>query len=389
MRKFDRIILIVLDSLGVGAMPDAHEYGDAGVNTLGHLRQNIPEFSLPNLTEMGLFHVLDKTEGPACGAYGKMHEASIGKDTTVGHWELMGCIKEEPFPVYPDGFPDDLVKAFEKAIGRQVIGNRPASGTVIISELGDEHVSTGKPIIYTSADSVFQIAAHTGIIPLETLYSYCRTARKMLQGRHGVARVIARPFSGISGNYKRTHERHDYSLEPFCTTALDVLSSCNVPVTGIGKIWDIYAGKGISHTISSGSNRSGMVQLLTCLNRIRKGLVFINLVDFDMKFGHRRDPAGYYEALTEFDRFLPVLKAKMYPSDALIITADHGCDPYHTGTDHTREYVPVLLYGTYIKKGISVGTRRSFADLGSTILSMMSLLPRSFPGLSFADMVLM
>ncbi|MDD2715433.1 MAG: phosphopentomutase [Candidatus Wallbacteria bacterium] len=384
MLKIERLILIVLDSAGIGALPDAGDYGDCGTNTLGHIREKTPGFSLPNLYRFGLDILLGDPVHPTLGGYGRMAEKSCGKDTTVGHWEMMGCMLEKPFPVYPDGFPPELIAEFERKIGRKTIGNVKASGTEIIMKLGGEHLSTGFPIVYTSADSIFQIAAHEEVIPVEQLYEFCRIAREMLSGEHGVARVVARPFSGRQGSFQRTERRHDFSLEPFRKTALDHLLERGSTVHALGKINDIYAGKGISAHQHTSSNQDGMEKLLKCMNRVKKGLIFLNLVDFDMKYGHRRDVAGYYRALAEFDDFLPKLQAKLATTDCLILTADHGCDPTHTGTDHTREYVPIMSTGNHLRKNLDLGTRTSFADLGATTLQLFNVNPPDFPGHGFA-----
>ena len=345
----DRVILVILDSLGVGELPDASKYGDEGSNTLGNMARVLGGLNLPNFEQLGLGNII-RVEGvksvPHCqAAWGKMAEMSEGKDTTIGHWEIMGVITEKPFPVYPHGFPEDLIRRFEQIIGRKVLGNKVASGTVIIEELGQAHMRTGCPIVYTSADSVFQIAAHEEIIPLAELYRMCQTARKMLQGEHGVARVIARPFKGEAGHFERTANRHDFSLEPPRPTVLDVLVKNGHKTTGIGKIKDIFANRGITHHISIKNNTEGIRHIIEAIKSDDHGLVFANLVDFDMKYGHRNDPQGYARALEEFDRVIRDILEGLRETDILIFTADHGCDPTTPSTDHSREYVPLLVMG--------------------------------------------
>lgn len=366
-----RLIVIVMDSAGVGALPDADQYGDVGSDTLGHITENI-EVNLPNLAKLGLGNIVKlRGVGPVdsvAGAYGKMAEASAGKDTTTGHWEIAGIVLDQPFPTYPHGFPQEVIEAFEKITGRQTLGNKVASGTAIIDELGEEHMRTGNPIVYTSADSVFQIAAHEEIIPLDQLYAMCQQARDLLQGEHGVGRVIARPFVGQPGAFQRTTNRHDYSMQPPKENLLTVLTDNNVPVYAVGKIFDIYAGQGITDHVSIKSNLEGMEKTLEYLRgKADRGLIFTNLVDFDMVYGHRRNVQGYAQALEEFDGKLGELLAELKNGDVLVVTADHGCDPSYTGTDHTREYVPVMVVGDLIKTNITVGIRQSFADLGATI----------------------
>lgn len=364
-----RVFLIVLDSVGIGAMDDADKFGDAGTNTLRSASRGSC-FHVPNMEQMGLFNIdgMDWHEGvkkPTAG-YARMTEASQGKDTTIGHWEIAGLISHKPLPVYPQGFPDDVIEAFEKMTGRGVLCNKPYSGTEVIKDYGDEHVKTGKLIVYTSADSVFQIAAHESVVPVETLYEYCRMARKLLTGKHSVGRVIARPFVGESGAYVRTTNRHDFSLEPTGTTMLDVLKEAGKDVIGVGKIKDIFAGRGVTSYVYTKGNADGIDKTLGYLDQDFDGLCFINLVDFDMLYGHRNDIEGYAKALTEFDKALPSIIGKMREDDLLMITADHGCDPCFKGTDHTREYVPILAY----KKGmlgINLGTGKTFANIGQTV----------------------
>jgi len=379
MKMTKRVILIILDSVGVGELPDAHLYGDTGSNTLKNVAAAVGGIDVPNLADIGLGHIIDivgveKVDKPL-GAYGKMAEKSIGKDTTTGHWELAGRILESPFPTYPQGFPPDIIEEYKVAIGRDILGNIAASGTEIIQKLGKEHMETGKPIVYTSVDSVFQIAAHEEIIPLETLYEYCKIARKILQPPRGVGRVIARPFIGTPGNFVRTANRQDYSLEPPYPMLLDRLVESGLSVIGIGKIKDIYAGRGVTESISTKNNMDSIAKIIDAMKRTEKGLIFANLVDFDMYFGHRNDIKGYANSLEEFDREFPKILKVMKEEDILIITADHGCDPTMPGTDHTREYVPLIIYGQSVKAGVSLGTRQSFADVAATITGLLKTKP--------------
>ncbi|MFY9218624.1 MAG: phosphopentomutase [Tepidanaerobacteraceae bacterium] len=388
-----KVILIVLDSVGVGELPDAAKYGDEGSNTLGNVAKAVGGLSLPNMQKMGIGNIIDIEGVPAVkeptAAYGKAAEKSAGKDTTTGHWELAGVILDRPFPVYPDGFPPELIEEFEKRIGRKVLGNKVASGTEIIKELGDEHVKTGRPIVYTSADSVFQIAAHEEVIPVKQLYDICKIAREILRGEHGVARVIARPFVGKSGEYLRTYNRADFSLKPPHDTLLDKVVRAGMEVIGVGKIWDIFAGQGITKAMHTEGNMDGVDKTLEAIDMIQKGLVFSNLVDYDMLYGHRNDPVGYAKALEEFDGRLPEILEKLGDNDVLIITADHGCDPTTVSTDHSREYVPVLVYGDRIKAGVKLGTLSSFSDIGQTVTDFLGCLSlkngRSFKQLVFKD----
>jgi len=365
-----RVIIIVLDSAGIGELPDAAEYGDEGSNTLGNIAAAVPGFSLPNLEKLGLGNIdgivgFKAAEEPL-GCFGKMAERSVGKDTTTGHWELAGITLRKPFPVYPEGFPGDLVERFEKAIGTKTLGNYPASGTVIIKELGQQHVKTGYPIIYTSADSVFQIAAHEDVIPVQRLYEICRTAREILTGEHAVGRVIARPFTGSDGNYTRTANRRDFSLEPPEKTLLDHVKEAGLEVKAVGKIDDIFAGRGITQSIHVKDNMEGVDKTIGFIKERFSGLIFANLVDFDMYYGHRNDPDGYARALEEFDGRVPEIIDAMARQDILFITADHGCDPTTVSTDHSREYVPLLIYGKEIRIGVNLGTRKTFSDLAQT-----------------------
>ncbi len=375
-----RVFLIVLDSFGIGEMEDAQEYGDRGTNTIGSVSTS-NYFSIPNLQKLGLFNI----EGVQCSKQEKitqplamvarMKEASKGKDTTIGHWEIAGLISEKPLPTYPEGFPQEIIDAFVEATGRGVLCNRPYSGTQVIQDYGDEHRKTGKLIVYTSADSVFQIAAHEDEVPLETLYEYCRQARAILQGKHGVGRVIARPFTGTTGAYMRTSNRHDYSLLPPGKTLLDCLKEAGKDVIAVGKIYDIFAGRGITEFVYTKNNVEGIESTLEYLDRDFEGLCFINLVDFDMLYGHRNDIDGYAKALSYFDEKLPEIMEKMHREDVLIITADHGCDPgYLQSTDHSREYTPFILYQQQRKDHApNLGTRESFSDIAATILEYLEI----------------
>ncbi len=368
-----RIFLIVLDSFGIGEAPDAESFGDKGADTLGSIAGS-PKFKAENLRSMGLFNI----EGakPQSGvpnpmaAYARMTERSMGKDTTVGHWEIAGLVSPEPLPTYPNGFPEEIISAFSEATGRRVLCNKPYSGTAVIADYGDEQVKTGGLIVYTSADSVFQIAAHEDTVSVETLYEYCRIARRMLTGKHGVGRVIARPFVGESGNYTRTASRRDFSVEPHGRTLLDAVKDAGKEVIAVGKITDIFAGRGVTESVMTHGNTEGMKVSLQMAKRDFSGLCFINLVDFDMIYGHRNNTDGYAEAIAEFDSWLPSFLAELGDGDALIITADHGCDPGDTSTDHTREYTPMLLYGQGIR-AVDLGTRGTFADIAATVAEML------------------
>jgi phosphopentomutase len=372
MPPFERVIWIVLDSVGIGALPDAADYDDVGRDTLGHIAKSRP-LALPNLVSLGLANIapLAHLTPPALpeGCYGKGGTHSPGKDTTTGHWEMAGIWLPQAFPVYKHGFPRELIEKFEHAIGRKTIGNMPASGTEIIKELGEEHVRTGFPIVYTSGDSVFQIAAHEDVIPIAELYRMCEIARKMLDGPHKVGRVIARPFTGTPGNFRRTERRHDYAVEPPRPMLMDVLVEKKIPIFGIGKIHDIYNGRGVDHYATTKNNADGMSKLCARLDEQKNGLIFTNLVDFDMLYGHRKDVEGFAKSLEEFDLLLaPLLKA-MAPRDLLMITADHGCDPDPAWptTDHSREYVPIVAYSKAGKRGVNLGIRDTLADMGQTI----------------------
>jgi phosphopentomutase len=395
--QLDRIILIILDGVGVGALPDAAQYGppeaDPQANCLGNTARAIGGLALPNLGALGLGEItfiigtpgtdirqrvmagLDDTTPIAQpeGIYGRMAERSAGKDSTTGHWEIAGIVLDTPFPTYPHGFPPEVIAHFEAAIGRTVLGNRPASGTVIIQELGEEHLRTGSPIVYTSADSVFQIAAHEGIVPLEELYRWCAIAREQLQPPHSVGRVIARPFTGTPGNFTRTPHRRDFSLPPPQPTLLDVLHGAGYDVIGLGKIGDLFAGRGLTHSEHPGTDAETMDLTLRWLERDWRGLLFVNLVECDQVYGHRRNPQGYAGTLSAIDAWIPDIRARLGPTDAIFITGDHGTDPTVAGTDHTREYVPVLGYGAALRAGVNIGTRSSFADLGATIAAALGL----------------
>ena len=369
---FSRVVWIVLDSVGIGALPDAGEYGDTGRNTLGHIAQSRP-LSIPNVVQLGLTHIEPLAHLPPAhepsGCFGKGATRSPGKDTTTGHWEMAGIWLEQAFPVYPDGFPPEVMQAFERGIGRKTLGNKPASGTEILKELGAEHMRTGYPIVYTSGDSVFQIAAHEDVIAVPELYRYCEIARKILDGRHRVGRVIARPFVGSPGNFRRTERRHDYAVEPPRPTLLDVLAERDVSVLGIGKIHDIYNGRGVENYVTTKSNADGMEKLNTALERQQSGLIFANLVDFDMLYGHRKDVEGFAQSLEEFDSLLGPLLTRLGKTDLLLITADHGCDPDPAWptTDHSREYVPILAYSPGGQGGKNLGVRATLADMGQTV----------------------
>lgn len=372
MLRFDRVIWVVLDSVGIGALPDAGDYGDVGRNTLGHIAESRP-LKLPTLVELGLANIAPLAHLPAVdkprASYGKGATHSPGKDTTTGHWEMAGIWLQQAFPVYPHGFPPEVIGEFENQIGRKTIGNKPASGTEIIKELGEEHVRTGKPIVYTSGDSVFQIAAHEDVLPIAELYRVCEIARKILDGKHKVGRVIARPFAGTPGNFVRTSRRHDYAVEPPKPMLLDVLKARGVPVLGIGKIHDIYNGRGVEEYVTTKSNADGMENLEAATRERKSGLIFCNLVDFDMLFGHRKDVEGFAKCLEEFDAWLAGYLKMLREGDLLLITADHGCDPdpRWTTTDHSREYAPILAYAERSPQGNDLGIRKTLADMGQTV----------------------
>ncbi len=372
MPAFERVIWIVLDSVGIGELPDAADYGDAGRTTLGHIAESRP-LALPNLVRLGLANIspLKHLQAAALpiGAYGKGATHSPGKDTTAGHWEMAGIWLDQAFPVYPNGFPRELIAEFERRIGRGTIGNKAASGTEIIKELGEEHVRTGKPIVYTSGDSVFQIAAHEDVIPIAELYRMCEIARELLDGPHRVGRVIARPFTGTTGHFARTTRRHDYAVDPPKPMLLDVLAERGIPVFGIGKIHDIYNGRGVGNYVTTKNNADGMDKLTASLRERKNGLIFCNLVDFDMLYGHRKDVEGFAKSLEEFDRLLAEFLPLLENSDLLMITADHGCDPdpRWATTDHSREYVPILAYSPVSGAAVTLGVRETLADMGQTV----------------------
>lgn len=385
-----RVFLIVLDSFGIGEMPDAPQFGDIHVNTLASCATS-DKLHIPNMIAAGLGNIDGVTCLPAApapvGAYARLAEASMGKDTTIGHWEIAGIVSPTPLPTYPNGFPEEVLAPFRQATGRGVLANAPWSGTEVINVYGDEHLRTGDLIVYTSADSVFQIAAHEDVVPPETLYEYCRIARKLLQGRHGVGRVIARPFTGESGHYTRTANRHDFSLEPPGKTLPDAVKAAGLSSLAVGKIYDIFAGRGTTEHVFNKSNADGMAHTLDYADRDFHGLCFVNLVDFDMQFGHRRDIDGYANALSQFDAWLPQLMNKLTDEDIVMITADHGCDPAYTATtDHTREYVPLLVLGKRVKP-VNLGTRSSFADIAATAAELLEI-PFETAGRSFASQIL-
>ena len=378
-----RAFLIVLDSVGIGEMPDAALWGDEGSNTL-HAIKDHPAFNCPNLKEMGLFNIdgVGEKSGSTHTCYARMTEASKGKDTTIGHWEIAGIYSPKPLPTYPQGFPKDLLEEFEKRTGRGWLCNQPYSGTEVIKDFGEEHLKTGKLIIYTSADSVFQIAAHEDLVPVKELYRYCEIARELLHGEHGVGRVIARPFAD-KYPFKRTARRHDYSLLPPSETVPDYLKSAGFDVISVGKIFDIFAGNGFTESYPTTSNADGMDKTMGIANRDCNGLCFVNLVDFDMVYGHRNDVEGYARALSEFDKWLGGFVKVLREDDLLIITADHGCDPATPSTDHSREYTPMIAYGKRLKENVDLGTRESFADIGATVLEWFGLSADGIYGKSF------
>jgi phosphopentomutase len=380
----NRAIVVVCDSLGVGELPDAKDFGDEGSNTLGHVLET-QRPKLPNLTKLGLLHTLPSpasSEAPV-SAFGRMAEVSAGKDTTTGHWEMMGLIVEDPFRTYPNGFPEEVIREYEKRIGRKTLGNKPASGTVILDELGEEHMRTGAPIVYTSADSVFQVAAHEDVVPIEELWRICAVARELMRGEHNIGRIIARPFLGPGkGHFKRTANRKDFSVKPTGETVVERAHNAGKKVVGIGKIADIFDRVGIDTEIRSESNSDGMVKTIDLIKQSDAGLIFTNLVDFDSKYGHRNDAPGYAKALETFDGELAGLLDAMRDDDLLFITADHGCDPTDVSTDHTREYVPLLVAGKAVKGGRPLGTRNTFADLGATVCDHLGIGSEGLPGRS-------
>jgi phosphopentomutase len=374
----DRVILIVIDSVGVGELPDARDYGDTGSDTLGNIARRIP-LALPNLRRLGLARVATINpvvpEPDPLGAFGRMAESSPGKDSVTGHWELMGLVLDRAFPVFPNGFPSETIVEFEHRIGRRTLANKAASGTAIIEELGAEHMRTGKPIVYTSADSVFQIAAHEDVVPIEDLYRWCEIAYELVGVGMGVGRVIARPFIGEPGGFRRTANRRDFALVPFAPTLLDRLTAAGLPVVAIGKIEDLFAGQGITSATHTASDEQGMDEVLRAMTATPRGLIFANLVDFDTVYGHRNDVAGYAANLERFDARLGDLLPRLAPGDLLVVTADHGNDPTTPSTDHAREYVPVFLAGAAVRAGVDIGTRQTFADLGQTLADLFGVGP--------------
>ena len=393
MAEVKRVILMVMDSLGVGALPDAEKYGDKGADTLGHIADRMGDgFKIPELSKLGFGNIEAaaggrfRTEKPE-GSFCRLMEKSAGKDTITGHWEIAGIETKIPFKTYPDGFPKEFIAEFEKEIGREVIGNYPASGTEIIETLGDEHEATGKPIIYTSADSVLQIAANTDVIPLAELYEICEKARALLQGDWACGRVIARPYVKENGRRVRTSDRHDYAVAPPEDTLLDKVEKAGKTVYAVGKIRDIFDGKGVTESVHTVSNMDGVDKTVEAMEKDFAGFIFTNLVDFDSMYGHRRNPEGYGQAIMDFDGRLPEIKAAMKPGDVLMLCADHGNDPVHSGTDHTREHIPLVVFGEEIKAGVNLGTRKSFADIGATIAEMLGAETTSI-GESFAKEIL-
>ena len=387
-----KVILIVTDSMGIGALPDAANYGDAGADTFGHILENKKDMKTPNLIKMGIANIDGVSwKGAAVkdpvGAFGKMAEISKGKDTITGHWEIAGIYTDTPFKTYPDGFPESFIKAFENAIGTEVLGNYPASGTEIIEQLGPEHEATGKPIVYTSADSVFQIAANTDVIPLEKLYEICEEARRLLVGDVACGRVIARPYVIENGKRTRTSDRRDYAVSPPEDTVLDQVKAAGKTVYAVGKISDIFNGKGVTQAVHTDNNMDGVDKTIQALGMDFDGFVFTNLVDFDSKYGHRRDPQGYGQCIEEFDARLPEIMGAMGEDDVLMICADHGNDPVHSGFDHTREYVPLLVYGKKVKAGANLGIRKTFADVGATVADILGAEAPSI-GESFKEVIL-
>ena len=386
-----RVILIIMDSVGAGELPDAGRYGDTGSHTLNHIFERYPQMNLPNLSSLGLASIsgvkIAPFRGRVQGAYGKMAERSEGKDTITGHWEICGLTMDEPFRTFTgEGFPEEFIAAFEARIGRSVIGNYSASGTEIIRVLGEEHRRTGSPIVYTSADSVFQVAANVEVIPMETLYEYCEAARELLVGQWLVGRVIARPFIEKDGNYVRISGRHDYTYDPKSETILDRISQAGQEVCAVGKITDIFSGNGITSSVYTNGNDDGVYRTVEYMESCRQGLIFTNLIDFDSMYGHRRDPEGYGRALEEFDAMLPAVIHRMKPEDLLIICADHGNDPVHAGWNHTREYVPLLVYGEMVRENTDLGILRSFADVGASICEYLGV-PKMKNGTSFLSRI--
>ena len=372
-----RVIWMVIDSVGIGALPDSEKFGDVNVNTLGNIVKTYKDIKIPNMINLGLSNIegvesLESINNPK-GSFGRAKEVSKGKDTTTGHWEMTGVLVETPFKTYENGFPREIIEEFERKTNRKVIGNKPASGTAILDELGEQQMKTGEVIVYTSADSVFQIAAHEEIIPLDELYRMCEIAREIMMGENAVARIIARPFIGNPGSFERTANRRDYSLSPFEDTVLDNIKNANLDVIGVGKIEDIFNKQGITEAIHTKDNMDGVDQTINYMKKDNKGLIFTNLVDFDSKYGHRRDVEGYKNALEEFDARIPEILENMKDDDILIINSDHGNDPTYKGTDHTREYIPILIYGKNVVNGYNLGTRNSFADIGATVADILNV----------------
>ena len=387
----NKVILIVLDSVGVGELPDSKDYKDEGSDTIGNISKAVGGLRLPNMEKIGLGNIegiqgIVKNDSPS-GAFGKCSELSKGKDTVTGHWEITGVVLEKALNTYPNGFPEEIIKEFEKRIGTKTIGNTVASGTEIISQLGDEHVRTGYPIIYTSADSVFQIAAHEEVIPLDRLYEMCKIARELLVDDIAVGRVIARPFVGKSGSYTRTSNRHDYALDPFNKTVLDYIKESGSNVMAVGKIEDIFNKRGVTEAAHTKNNMDGVDKTIEFMKNGKSGFIFTNLVDFDMHYGHRNDYQGYAKALVDFDNRLPEILDNMNENDVLIITADHGCDPTTPSTDHSREYIPVLVYGKKVANNVNIGVRKCFCDIGKTVLDILKI-DNSLIGESFAKDIL-
>lgn len=387
----NRVVLFIMDSVGIGALPDAENFGDVGSNTLGNIAKSQNGINLSNLQRLGLGNIdnivgVDPIESPV-GAFGRSLEVSNGKDTTTGHWELSGLHLTEPFKTFPEGFPKDIISILEEKFGRKIIGNRPASGTAILEELGEEHMNTGNPIVYTSADSVLQIAAHEEVIPLEELYNMCKIAREIMMGENAVARIIARPFIGSIGNFTRTSNRRDFSLDPSGETVLDIAKKEGLDVIAVGKIEDIFNGKGITEAVHTKDNIEGIDKTIEYLRKDNKGIIFTNLVDFDSHYGHRRDPKGYKEALESLDNRIPEILDSMNDNDIIIFTADHGNDPTYKGSDHTREYIPIVIYGKNINQNTNIGTRKSFSDIAATISDILNI-PSTGKGESFKNLIL-
>ncbi len=387
-----RVIWMIIDSVGIGEMPDSKDFGDIGVNTLGNIVKFYKDIKIPNLINLGIANIdkidfLDSIENPI-GCFGRCLEVSNGKDTTTGHWEMTGVLVKKPFKTFENGFPKDIIEEFERRTNRKVVGNKPASGTEILDEYGEHQMKTGDVIVYTSADSVFQIAAHEEVIPLDELYKMCEIARKIMIGDNAVARVIARPYIGKKkGEFERTSNRRDYSLNPFEKTVLDYIKESNLDVIAVGKIEDIFNGQGITEAIHTKDNMDGVDQTINYIKKENKGLIFTNLVDFDSKYGHRRDVLGYKNALEEFDKRIPEIIDAMKEDDILIINSDHGNDPTYKGTDHTRESIPVLVYGKNIKNGVNLGIRKSFADIGKTVSDILNI-DKLENGISFKDEIM-